>query len=424
MKFFKLAFLGLGLLLAAALPLAANGGGEESSDTLALWHYESETGAMGKAWRAAMEELQAMHPELTLEFESKGFEQIRQTASMVLNSSEAPDVMEYNKGNATAGMLSDQGLLTDLTDVAVERGWDKILGESIAMTAMYKDGIMGDGAWYGITNYGEYVMAYYNKDMFAEYGLSVPKTLDEFEDVMAAFVAKGVTPLSVGAAEYPAQQVFYELVLSQADDDFVKSFQLFQGDVDFQGPEFTFAAEKMVDWVDKGYISPVAVSMKAEEMGLAFTSGEYPIMISGSWWYGRFMEEITSFDWGIFNFPGNRFHPGSSGNLWVVPEKAENKEIAYDFIDITLSPKIQNIMGNEGGIPVNADLSGITNPKVKELIEGFNAILEDNGLAFYPDWPVAGYYDVLVAKVQDLIGKTKSPETVLSEMEDEYYAGR
>lgn len=43
------------------------------------------------------------------------------------------------------------------------------------------------------------------------------------------------------------------------------------------------------------------------------------MMISGSWWYGRFAEEITGFQWGTFLFPGNKLHPGSSGNLWVVP---------------------------------------------------------------------------------------------------------
>ena len=37
---------------------------------------------------------------------------------MILNSDEGPDIMEYNKGNATAGLLSTQGLLTDLTDEA------------------------------------------------------------------------------------------------------------------------------------------------------------------------------------------------------------------------------------------------------------------------------------------------------------------
>lgn len=51
-----------------------------------------------------------------VEFEKKAFEQIRQNASQVLNSDDAPDVMEYNKGNATSGLLASQGLLTNLND--------------------------------------------------------------------------------------------------------------------------------------------------------------------------------------------------------------------------------------------------------------------------------------------------------------------
>lgn len=41
-----------------------------------------------------------------VEFEKKAFEQIRQNASQVLNSDDAPDVTEYNKGNATSGLLA------------------------------------------------------------------------------------------------------------------------------------------------------------------------------------------------------------------------------------------------------------------------------------------------------------------------------
>ena len=43
-----------------------------------------------------------------VEFEKKAFEQIRQNASQVLNSDDAPDVTEYNKGNATSGLLASQ----------------------------------------------------------------------------------------------------------------------------------------------------------------------------------------------------------------------------------------------------------------------------------------------------------------------------
>jgi raffinose/stachyose/melibiose transport system substrate-binding protein len=389
-----------------------------------IWHYESPTGAMGIAWDAAIAQFQEMHPDVTVEFEQRGFEEIRQTAPMILNSDEAPDVMEYNKGNATAGFLSQQGLLTDITDVAIERGWDQLLSPGLQTTSRYENGIMGSGQWYGVTNYGEYVMVYYNQDMFEELGVEVPTTLEEFEAVMDAFVAEGIVPLAVGATEYPAQHIFYELVLSQAERPFVDAFQLYQGGVDFHGPEFTFGAERLAEWVANGYIEEAATGMPAEDMGVAFTNGEYPIMISGSWWYGRFMNEIQDFEWGTFLFPGNALNAGSGGNLWVVPSNAQNKELAYDFIDITMSEEIQTILGNAGGIPVNANVEEITDPKVRELIENFDAIGAADGFAFYPDWPAPGYYDVLVSGIQELIAGTMTPAEALDFLSGPYFEYR
>jgi raffinose/stachyose/melibiose transport system substrate-binding protein len=386
---------------------------------LTVWHYESDTGAMGKSWIAAKEKFEASHPGVTVVMDNtRGFEQIRQTASMVLNSDEAPDVMEYNKGNATAGLLSQQGLLTDMTDEVAKRGWDKILTGGMKTTSVYENGVMGSGDWYGITNYGEFVMVYYNKDLFAQYGVEVPTTMEEFEAAMDTFVAAGLIPVATGATEYPAQQIFYELVLSKADQDLINAYQLYQGTVDFHGDAFTFGAEKMADWVDKGYIEKNSTSMGAEDMGLAFEGGTYPMMISGSWWYGRLMTEITDFDWGIFLFPGNTYNPGSGGNLWIIPANSENKDLAYDWIDATLDPEVQAIMGNEGGIPVNADLDAITDPKVQELLTAFNEF--STGAAFYPDWPAAGLYDALVGDVQELINGTMTPSQMLDAVDTFY----
>lgn len=415
------------LLLAVLVAVAPNlppRAAAQDGETLKIWHYESPNGAMGIAWQAAMDQFQEMHPDVTIEFEARGFEEIRQTAPMILNSDEVPDVMEYNKGNATAGFLSQNGLLTDLTDVAVERGWDQILSPGLQTTSRYENGIMGSGPWYGVTNYGEYVMVYYNVDMFEEYGVEVPTTLEEFETVMQTFVDAGITPLSLGATEYPAQHVFYQLVLSQADREWVDAFELYQGDVDFHDEAFTFAAEKIVEWTERGFISEDATGIPAEDMGVAFTNGEFPIMVSGSWWYGRFVNEITDFEWGTFLWPGNELHAGSGGNLWVVPANAKNKELAYDFIDITMSPEIQTLMGNEGGIPVNADLEQIEDPKIQELIDNFNRIIEADGFAFYPDWPAPGYYDILVSGVQELIAGTLSPEDALDFLADPYFEYR
>ncbi len=414
------------LLVAAGLALSACGdsgsGDSNASKTLTLWHYEGPTSAMGIAWNQAIKDFESSHPGVTVKFEEKGFEQIQQTAPQILNSDQAPDIMEYNKGNATAGLLAKQGLLTDLTKQATLRGWDKLLSPSLQTTAKYDaQGLMGGDKWYGVPNYGEVGdIVYYNKDMFDKYHVQVPTTLAQLESVMDTFVKAGVTPLSVGGAEYPAQQIFYDLALSRADRSFVDNFELYKSHVDFHGPQFTYAATTFSDWVHKGYIAKDSAGIKAEDMGVAWEQGRFPIVISGSWWYGRFVTEVKNFKWGTFLFPGNTLHPGSSGNLWVVPTKSKNKDLAYDFIDITMKPEIQNLLGNNGGVPVAADTSKITDETSKELISLFNGVVRNDGLAFYPDWPAPGYYDTMVAGVQNLINGSKNPNAVLDDLAKPY----
>ncbi|MFC4470793.1 ABC transporter substrate-binding protein [Streptomyces xiangluensis] len=409
--------------LSGALLLASCGDSDSGSSdgkTLRLWHYEAPNSAMGVAWNEAIKEFEKTHPGVKVKFEEKGFEQIQKTAPMVLNSSDAPDLMEYNKGNATAGLLSKQGLLTDLTGEATKRGWDKKLSSGVRTTSQYSaDGVMGSGNWYGIPNYAEYAMVFYNKDLFKKHGITEPTTFDELTAAMDKFVDKGVTPLANAGAEYVAHQYLYQLALTKADRAWVDKYELYKGKTDFHDEAWTYGAETFADWVKKGYISKKSSGTKAEDAGTAFISGENPILFSGSWWYGRFAEE-NKFDWGTFLWPGSDMTLGSGGNLWVVPKGSKNKELAYDFIDITMSEKIQNLLGNKGGVPVAADASAITEPKAKKLIGDFNTLSERDGLAFYPDWPVPGFYDVLVSETQKLITGSGSPDDYLTALQEAY----
>jgi raffinose/stachyose/melibiose transport system substrate-binding protein len=426
-------FAALSLTLAACAGSSDSGSAAGSSETgsaaadtgtLKLWHYESANGAMGIAWDKAIEIFKTEHPGVTVDFERKAFEQIQQNAGMIISSDEGPDIMEYNKGNATAGLLASQGLLTNLTDQATARGWDKELSPSLQTTAKYDSkGVMGSGDWYGVPNYGEYVMVYYNKDAFAAQGLSVPTTLPEFTAAMDKFVAAGTTPLCMAGAEYPAGQLAYQLALTKADRSFVDDYQLYKNPVDFQADPLKYGADTFDAWVKAGYISQDSASLKAEDMGTGFIGGKCPMIVSGSWWFGRFADEIKGFDWGTFTFPGSQLSLGSSGNIWVVPEASKNKDLAYDFIDITMRPEIQELIGNSGGIPVAADPSKITDPKNAELVANFNKITAADGLAFYPDWPVPGYYDVLVSGFQSLINQSKTPAEVLNQISGPYQEG-
>ena len=98
-----------------------------------IWFFERDN-AMAESWHYAIEEFKKSHPDVEVLFELKTFEDTQATARMVLNSDEAPDIMQTNKGNATAGLYSKEGLLTNLEAVAKERGWDKAMSPSIQAT--------------------------------------------------------------------------------------------------------------------------------------------------------------------------------------------------------------------------------------------------------------------------------------------------
>lgn len=400
------------------------GGGDEDPDTLTIWHYEGDDSAMAQAWNKAIEIFKTEHEGVEVKVEKQTFEQIQKNAKIVLTGDDVPDVMEYNKGNATAGQLAAQGLLTSLTDVAKEKGWDQKVSGSLATTATYdENGLMGSGDWYGVPNYGEFVQVFTNNDLFKENGIEVPTTFEAFEQALADFKAKGVTPIATAGAEYPLGQLWYELVLHYGDRALVNDYQLFEKDVDWQGDAMTQATNKLDEWITKGYIASDSAGLTAEDMGTSFIAGKFPVMVSGSWWFGRLATEIQ-FDWGQQLFPGNTLHPGSSGNLWVVPTNAQSKTLAEDFIDITLRPEVQNVLGEKGGLPVAGDPSTITDEKTKVLTQNFADIVGQDGLAFYPDWPVAGFYDVIVSQLQSLVNQSKTPDEVLTGLQDAYETGK
>lgn len=422
--------LGKGSMVVAALAAAAlmtascgdDAGSSEDGKVLRLWHYEDPESAMGVAWTAAVEEFKRTHPGVTVKFEEKSFEQVQKTAPMVLNSKDVPDVMEYNKGNATTGLLSKQGLLTDISSEVTGRGWDKLLNPGVRTVAQYDaEGVMGSGKWYGVPNYAEFTLIYYNKDLFAQHGVAVPTTFAELTTALDTFAKKGVTPFANSGQEYMGQQYLYQLALSKADRSWVDAYERYTGKVDFHDEAWTYAANTFSDWVKKGYIGKNSSGMTAEQAGVGFMSGKYPMLFSGSWWFGRFVSDVK-FNWGTFLWPESKLTLGSGGNLWVVPANAQNKELAYDFIDITMKQASQNRLANSGGVPVAADAAAVTDPKAKDLITTFESVSNGDGLAFYPDWPVPGFYDVLTTQTQRLINGA-APNEALDALQTAYDDG-
>jgi len=407
----RLAFaLGVSVLLSSTV--------HAEDKTFKIWWYEDAASAAGITWKKALETFQEKHPDVNVQFELKTFDQITKSGTMILNSAEAPDLMEYNKGNAVAGLAASQGLLTDLGDVAKQRGWDKVLSDASNQLSRYDEkGIYGNGPLIGVANYGEFVSVFYNENMFKEAGVEVPKTLEDMEKVMDVFVKKGITPIAEAANDYPAQHLMYLFALSKADAKWVNDFQAIRAPLD--SAPFVYAGQKLQEWVKKGYISKDSTGLKAPDMANLFETGKSPMVVTGTW-YGAQFGAIKNFKASQFLFPGNVISPASTGNIWVVPKNAKNKDLAYDFIDITLSKDNQALFGNSGGLPIAADPAMVTDPVGKIEVELFNKLVEQNGLGFYPDWPVPGYYDVMLKATQAVIGGSVTPEEFAERLKEPY----
>lgn len=215
-------------------------------------------------------------------------------------------------------------------------------------------------------------------------------------------------------------QLWYQLALTKADRQWVNDYELYQHPVDWSGPQISYATTTLKSWLDKGYISKEVSGLKAEDSGLQFINGQVPMFYSGSWWYGRMLTDVKTFKVGITNWPGTTLTPGSGGNIWVIPAKSKQPELAKIFIDITMSPEIQALLGESGGLPVAANTADIKDPNAQALIKLFNEVNARDGLSFYPDWPTPTFYGDLNGVMQGLVNGTSSPEQSQAELKKFY----
>lgn len=418
---------GAAALAPAVLSLGACSS-QSSADgkSLKILQYEDPTSPQGIGWKKAVEIFKEQHPEVVVDLQQTSFDAIRQSAKITLSGRDVPDVVEFNKGNADGGQLASQGLLSKLTDVVAERGWDKKVVGSMRSFAQYENGRAGSGDWYGIPNIGEYVTIYYNADLFKQVGVTAPPaSIEELEDVMGKLLAAGITPMASSAATsqgFNQMWVWYSLVSAYATRDQIDDFMFTRAKIDFNADPWRKGTQQFQEWIDKKYTGERISGLNFEQATVNFLSGKAAMVVWNQGVFTRAVNEAT-FDWGYFTMPGANLVMGSSGHLWGVPEKAKNKELAYDFIDITLSEEIQNLIGHEGGLPIAGDVTKIEDERLRTYAEGFTKVMDDDTLSFYPDYPVMGFLDFIQEHMQKMSNGNETADQYIQALQSFYDAG-
>lgn len=166
------------------------------------------------------------------------------------------------------------------------------------------DSVTVGGTVYGLPYNACYQGVIYNKNIFRQYGLEVPETLDEMEEVIARLGEAGVTPFAshfrenwyVGniTMQFAANQVF--LKNPSWGDEFRAGLQSFGKSEEYANCFRQVDAIYQNTWPD-------ALTVNQYECAKRFVNGEAAMYLTGSWSVQALYALQPDMQIGIFPYP-------------------------------------------------------------------------------------------------------------------------
>ncbi|GAB6929831.1 extracellular solute-binding protein [Paenibacillus sp. JCM 10914] len=217
-------------------------------------------------------------------------------------------------GSPDAGVYAKEGLMLDLTPILEE------LGIKDKFTTL--DPFTHDGKIYGLPIGGSIEGIFYNKDYFAQKGLSVPQTLAELEQIAETIKADGKIPFAQSSKDaWIPLMTTNNLWSYYAGAEVTYGFKT--GETKWTDPKVVEGVKKHQEWVEKGYFKKGELGFEYADMRNQIISGEAMMMMDGSWANSVFRDAAQAGDMvgkiGYFNLP-----PVNVGDPIVVMQDANN----------------------------------------------------------------------------------------------------
>ena len=282
--------------------------------------------------------------------------------------------------------------LVDLSGAAARRGWRDRLQPGMLeyLGRRYTGGI------FLIPSRIHFAGVFYNRQVFESFGLQIPRTEAEFESLLASLKRKGQTPLVIGGktGDHLLFQ-WYALINNRLDliDRPAREIlgDLFAGknSVAFDSEPFKQGAEKMKDWMRRGYFNRDFVGLTGAEAYDRFLEGGSPLYLGlgGSWAQERERAHPPQFVVGFFPFPpselGKRaIATGSPTAVWQV-FKGNDQAAAIELTDWMLSHEVGRFLIENQNLPALRvdDLRGVS--LAPHLLEELSAFKECDLGIFY-----------------------------------------
>jgi raffinose/stachyose/melibiose transport system substrate-binding protein len=163
---------------------------------------------------------------------------------------------------------------------------------------------------------------WYNKKLFADNGVAVPKTWDQLVAAAAKLKAAGVQPFAAsGIQGWPITRLLGNYLFSTLGGDAMQKIQT--GKAKLTDPQYVAAAQKIADLGAKGYFGDGVTSLDYTPAEQLFLQGKAAMFYMGSWILGELNDpkqnQIGLSDVGFFPFPSVA---GGKGPATIVPMNA------------------------------------------------------------------------------------------------------
>ena len=243
---------------------------------------------------------------------------------------------EFLKTKDSVGEFPD---MMEMRDTAMYVRAGKVAPLSDDIKALFTSTVEFDGVTYTAPMSGANTMGImYNKKYFADNGLEIPKTWDEFITLCQTIKDKGdMSPLVVGGGDVWHVGFLYDLCYAndvmETDPDFIE--ECYKGEKDFSDPNYQKAVTDLAEVLS--FAQDGWASTPDAQITTFFVNDMSAMMFSGTHMFGQISEAAPDFEYGWFAVPDrdgkvNLLGGGTAGGWALSAEAAKDpdKQAAFD----------------------------------------------------------------------------------------------
>lgn len=223
-------------------------------------------------------EYEAKHPNFKLDFEMVSSDDLMEKITTLQAANELPDAFAYESGKPLEKLI-DEGALVNIGDAFKSAGiYDQL--EPSAVSLLNK--LVDNKGLYAIPLGMNIEGFWYNKKMFADNNISVPKTWDDLINDCKVLYSKNIQPIAVaGKDKWPATRLLSAYIMMSQGPDALQDAVVNKQSIDT--PDFIKAAQVVQNMSTAGYFGKGVDTVDLATAVSMVLNNKAGMIYDGSW---------------------------------------------------------------------------------------------------------------------------------------------